>query len=374
MAELPRIVAQRLAMKVVDQAGSHPDPNVLTAFVENLLPSSERQGIVQHLSECRGCRGVVLLSLPEHAELVSRSQSSASSMFSRPVVRWAALAACLVVVGAAVILRHEYSSKPLQVASIQTAQVREPELNTKIPPAAPAPTANAASGEAASADRDKLSPPAGANALRLERGRSEVAKKSAAPISTKEKSLKSDDEAKEVAALEQPASPAPNSNLDELVPGRAKDAGGASASANQMAPVSGVMANTPSRSARMSMSKVAVPAVRLLPRWTLTTDGTLQRSYDSGTTWETIPVGGPAKFRALAANGLDIWVGGASGTLFHSADAGQHWTQVRPTANGEPLTADITGVEFTDLQHGTLSTSAQETWITSDAGLTWQKK
>ena len=109
------------------------------------------------------------------------------------------------------------------------------------------------------------------------------------------------------------------------------------------------------------------------PRWTLSSDGTLQRSRDSGRTWQTIPVSSNTIFRALAANGLNIWVGGAAGALFHSSDAGQHWTQVRPVVNGEALAGDIIGVEFTDTLHGKLTTSTEEIWITADAGQTWQK-
>jgi len=71
---------------------------------------------------------------------------------------------------------------------------------------------------------------------------------------------------------------------------------------------------------------------------------------------------------------LDIWVGGSAGALFHSSDAGEHWTQVRPIANGEALEDDIVGVEFTDTLHGKLTSSAEETWITADAGQTWQKQ
>jgi photosystem II stability/assembly factor-like uncharacterized protein len=112
----------------------------------------------------------------------------------------------------------------------------------------------------------------------------------------------------------------------------------------------------------------------LVPRWTLSADGTLQRSLDSGRSWQTIPVSSQTIFRALSANGLDIWVGGAAGALFHSADAGQHWTQVRPVVNGEALTDDIIGVEFRDALHGKLTSARQETWITADTGQTWQKQ
>ena len=77
-------------------------------------------------------------------------------------------------------------------------------------------------------------------------------------------------------------------------------------------------------------------------------------------------------FRALGANDSDIWVGGAAGALYHSSDAGQHWIQVKPVADGKALTADITTVEFSDAQHGKLTTANREIWITDDAGDTWQ--
>jgi photosystem II stability/assembly factor-like uncharacterized protein len=100
----------------------------------------------------------------------------------------------------------------------------------------------------------------------------------------------------------------------------------------------------------------------------------LQRSLDSGRTWQTVPVATHLILRALAANGLDIWVGGKAGALFHSSDAGQRWAQVLPIANGQPFVSDIVGVEFSDGLHGKLTGSNREIWITSDAGQTWQKQ
>jgi len=38
------------------------------------------------------------------------------------------------------------------------------------------------------------------------------------------------------------------------------------------------------------------------------------------------------------------------------------------------LTGDIVTIEFTDLQHGHLTTTNGETWLTPDGGQTWQKK
>jgi photosynthesis system II assembly factor YCF48-like protein len=161
------------------------------------------------------------------------------------------------------------------------------------------------------------------------------------------------------------------SPLAEVVPGRAKDA--LAEPQNDSSENSMNAPSSRSRSMAGSVSDVAIPA-SLAPRWTLSSDGTLQRSLDSGATWQTVVVSSKTVFRALAANDLDIWVGGSAGALFHSSDAGEHWTRVQPVANGEALEDDIVGVEFTDTLHGKLTSSAEETWITADAGQTWQKE
>jgi len=111
-----------------------------------------------------------------------------------------------------------------------------------------------------------------------------------------------------------------------------------------------------------------------LSRWTISSDGQLQHSIDSGKTWQPVTVVEKATFRALSANGPDVWVGGSAGLLYHSADAGGHWMQVKPVANGVPLTADIAAIEFTDPQHGKVTTTPGEAWRTSDGGQTWQKQ
>jgi hypothetical protein len=110
------------------------------------------------------------------------------------------------------------------------------------------------------------------------------------------------------------------------------------------------------------------------PRWTISPDGALQRSFDSGKNWQTIPVAGGVVFRTLSANDSDVWVGGVSGALYHSSDAGEHWSQIKPVADGNVLSADVASIEFSDPRHGKLTTSNHEIWITSDAGETWQSR
>jgi photosystem II stability/assembly factor-like uncharacterized protein len=78
-------------------------------------------------------------------------------------------------------------------------------------------------------------------------------------------------------------------------------------------------------------------------------------------------------FRAVSANGLEVWAGGSAGMLYHSADGGQQWTRVVPSASGVSLTGDVVGIAFADPQHGKIQTSTFELWTTTDAGQTWHK-
>ncbi|HTW59227.1 MAG TPA: zf-HC2 domain-containing protein [Terriglobales bacterium] len=140
-----------------------------------------------------------------------------------------------------------------------------------------------------------------------------------------------------------------------------------------------------------------------VPRWTITSTGALQRSFDRGNTWEDVDVTASAasslafnsasaretetgvlkkdqkqttapSFRAVAVTGVDVWAGGSGGALYHSIDAGTHWVRVLPSATGSILTGDVVSLEFSDAQHGTVRTSTPEVWITSDDGQTWQKQ
>lgn len=149
--------------------------------------------------------------------------------------------------------------------------------------------------------------------------------------------------------------------------------------------------------------------VASVPLWTISASGRLQRSFDQGASWEDVNVNtaalsppanftnaqtlrGPlAKvdsaatnikkvqpaatvFRAVSANGADVWAGGSNGVLYHTADAGNHWIRVVPASGGMTPMGDIVTVEFSDAQHGRITTSTSETWTTGDGGQSWQKQ
>ena len=133
------------------------------------------------------------------------------------------------------------------------------------------------------------------------------------------------------------------------------------------------------------------------PRWSISAEGSLQRSFDGGNTWvEVNPEEVPSRaanthgfaarkkaavqgnprlvFRAVSAVGTEVWAGGSAAMLYHSTDSGLHWARVVPSESGAALTGDITSVEFSDSQHGKIATSAGELWITADDGKTWRRQ
>jgi hypothetical protein len=196
---------------------------------------------------------------------------------------------------------------------------------------------------------------------------------------------------------DQPAASPPPSGEDYAAArvGKAKPAGSAP-SASGAALASTVATPMPSQATDSELLTLSAP----VPRWTIDSTGVLQRSFDQGATWQAVNVNAnPAyftnatslqisgktsrskarkvlspTFRAVAATGTDVWAGGSGGALYHSGDAGDHWTRVVPASAGAILSGDIVSLEFGDMQHGKVSTSTPEVWTTSDAGQTWQKQ
>ena len=460
MEQLPKIVQQRL--QATAKAGVHPDPDLLTAFAEKSLNERERGQVLQHLAQCADCRNVISLAIPEVEAAPSTPAKLRTPWLTWPVLRWGALAACVVVVSAAVTLHYERrqnveptlakttpASAPANVAEESQAsnQVGEKLAAKIMPPLSEADRdrlpagklakqsdsdkENATSAVATSAVNGVLVGGPAKNSLANERmadaatmsankpsrpmGQIAAAPAPAAPPATKvingapESGGRTDNAEYVARSMNQTVTvqsePLPAPSTAQAVEPKAKDEmpkreSGASAGlvagtlpGDQKADVSSAETvsgaydgqlrskklATQTAIAKMSTAKTSIAQTSIsqtLPaearlRWTLSPDGSVQRSLDSGKTWQTIPVAGNIVFRALAANASDIWVGGSAGVLFHSADAGQHWDQIKPSVDGKPLAADIIGLKFSDALHGSLTTSSSQIWNTSDGGSSW---
>ena len=577
MQNVPNTVRHRL--KVATPA-SHPDADTLTAFSERLLPEAERAVVVEHLARCGDCREVVALALPEFENFQPVLGSSGSRWPAWPSLRWAFVAAGIVIVSVGVVEYQRHAHSPAMMADeSSTGQQQERAKSTQTLPVATTPqpaqdrdkvtAALVAKNEAAPAEPGPEKARTSVSRMNQFHG-SGYGATPGGPISSNQApaqwqqqnttqnqvatstppSENATRESGEVSGAAPSTSPlaAPfNAQLAKNQPAPAISGGSAGFAVDKAklpvppaSPVDGMLnrqsaqqggkvspqpapgqiggyvvdpsgavvsnarititpsptggtatavtnsqgawliaglpsgrykaeaeapgfkstildlnydASQPSMfsftlspgsvsetvevsSAQMQVQtkgtviegaemKPAVsssPARVLeqyaalspdpLPRWSISAGGTLQRSFDQGSTWQDVNVAGSpvaflgrnldisadtqsakeaktarakAKsagkkdaaspvFRAVVANGPEVWAGGLNGSLYHSADSGNRWTQVVPSSAGSVLTGDIVSIEFTDPQHGKLSTSSAETWITADSGQTWQKQ
>jgi len=325
MNPIPQIARKRLA---ASQLTAHPEADLLNAFAEQTLRPAERQTILAHLSLCADCRSILALAQPELIEKQAVfSPTPRRGWFRLPALRFGLALACVAIVGTAVSL-HYLPSSPKPSAPI------------------PAQVATATPGPMAAAQ------PAPTNSL----------------ASTPSSPLDQTTTAR--AAKKAPA----NTMAFVMIPGRAKQDSEAMPMANLDNNLPAAAPATPFSAAAKSApaARTNLSDVTGTPRWALSSDGSVQRSVDSGATWQSIRVADGQSFLAIAALGQNVWLGGTNGTLYHSADAGNHWAQVKPSADGETLSEDILGVEFSDPQHGKVTTSSNA-WTTDDGGTSWQK-
>jgi hypothetical protein len=418
MEPLPKLVRQRL--QAAAQAGVHPDPDLLAGFAERSLSERERVPVLEHLANCADCRQIVSLSLPpferQPADAAAAALPPHAGWWRRPGLRWAAVAACLVVVGGAVILgRHALATKESLLALRQTQSQPMPnehsqqtqasdqadQIVARIEPPQPRrPSALSAASAGKSRDLDNLqkqtAKTGAGSGFGMAPFESQMRESGAAPaIAAKaahaqagkqlaitgqqEEGLKTSPAQMSETVQVESAAPAVSSEQVQVYPG---------AEAKDFAPPAPPPEPAPPNGSRFPKGIVGGSVISrnetvqnqtagdsIMPRWTLSSDGTLLlRSFDNGKTWQSIPVAGRVVFRALSALGPEVWIGGSAGAIYHSSDNGEHWQKVEPSAGGRILVADILALEFTDPQHGRLTTANHEIWITADAGQSWQLK
>ena len=444
MEQLPNIVRKRLNSA---PAGDHPDPDLLTAFAEQALPDQERTRVLLHLARCADCRDVLALAVPPVVAASGALDTGRTVWFRWPILRWGAAAACVVIVGSAVLIKHDSMMRSTKIATVQenpradrlfeeqsrqspqpaapfpereraylsadneptkkkfaaSAQVGDQELGrqleghavTKVPSKSmmgqlPGGLAGERRGPTVGGALD-----VGAAAGRFSQGpMAYVPKPTTVPKVEAKSTAPQEQNSNEFAVVEVPkppesvavqatansvnesSAPAAESYEKREAPGKAK-ASTASAMFDAMKTPAAMAAPSGELDAKQGVSRARAERVvsqrSLLSRWTISSDGQLQHSVDSGQTWQPVVVAEKATFRALSANGPDVWVGGAAGLLYHSIDAGAHWTQVKPTTADANLTADIAAIEFTDFRRGKITTSTGESWITEDGGQSWRK-
>jgi hypothetical protein len=314
----------------------HPDADVLTAFAEHSLAARERAEVMRHLVHCGDCREVLALSLPATETYApARMTSTRGSWLAWPMLRWGALAAGLLIIGTVGVLQYVHRPHEAIIAS-------------NFPNSAPESMKDSSSAVTATS--------------------------TTSTDSTTDQAI----DAKQPSASQKPllfnSSQAPTENVNGFRIGRH---GPRNAGVEPQGPDgSDIFENSVSGQPSASLGSSANGA----PQWTVTPVGGLQRSYDEGKNWENVHPEGDLTFtasflfRAVASNGLDVWVGGSEGALFHSVDGGNRWIRQMPSASGAVLEGDVLRIQFVDPHHGKIVTSTGQLWTTADDGQNWQKQ
>ncbi|MGI9103534.1 MAG: zf-HC2 domain-containing protein [Terriglobales bacterium] len=378
MAEVPKIARDRLAQAA---PGDHPDANLLTAFAEGALTAKERSRVLAHLGGCAECREVVALALPEIAEAPPLVETK-TTLLGWPVLRWAGVAAAVIVVAAAVSLRQRNEPAPFQAPAAPPAAVQ----NQQAAPTASQPVAASSKQDAAVAKEKKVEQPvATQNRVRVKAAPTTAA---ALPRAATPSTVELEARAPSAAAAASEVSTRKDAPQAAPPPVQLKAMDALSGQAGKNVATGGPVAAAKSRAAKgaavISNENVSVVAdsatvtsfakAAYWPplRWQVSGDGHVERSMDLGKTWQKVTIIGSAPvFRAIAALDGEVWAGGAAGALYHSVDHGANWLRIEPAAGEDVLSANILRINFVDRAHGTVVTSNGETWSTSDAGASW---
>jgi len=403
MRGIPKIVLERIKRRATSSQDNrqsaienrqfqHPDANLLTAFLEGALTERERRQVLDHLAECADCREIAALTLPAAAGAVAPGRLPVQSAWSVwQVLGWGVLAAALGAVVVVAVLRQHSGSR------LQSAFNNSPR------------TMSAKSGETTPRAPQPLPPqPASKPAPRRAKGRSlestgEMAelKKAAAASEARQLTTLSANLGEQVQTppgvpLRPPASaPSPSysrsagipagvntelmraaprpSALEDRPPVPVYDKRGP---ASKTGPSTQVRVNALQGRFQAGAFRSPMKSVVALPSalWSISQDGKLQRSGDSGKNWEEVPVNDKVEFRVVQTNGREIWAGGTGGALYHSSDGGATWSRVNLASESTSTTEAIVSINCSppDVQHITVKTASGQQWISEDGGQHWR--
>ena len=400
--------------------GSHPDADLLSAFSEHSLSAREQEQVLAHLAACPTCRDVVVLAGSQLVEPVPEPLRQ-RGLWETPLFHWGAAAAtAIVVVFAIAVGVRDYQPLHKTAATQTFNEVAPPAPATvtqaEADKATVEPKAKQSEGttEGASAPQTAQKIPAPATTtttrnkhlqeqFRYERPAEEVPSLSGVPAEKKDNEVTAGAARNDrlgqnmIGGLSGPAPPpAPSANnantssRDSVnayaMKGSPQQAAKAQSSAapqnvphgnTEVLDVTGAapMIDT-TTTANVSSEMVATggPQLKgrnsqaLISNLQIAKHGQLQRSTTPNT-WQDVLTG--HKVLSYAVTGSRIFAGSTKGQLFASDDNGTTWTPISVHDGDTHVNGNITLLHFSDAQNGTLSTSAAETWTTSDGGQTW---
>ena len=104
-------------------------------------------------------------------------------------------------------------------------------------------------------------------------------------------------------------------------------------------------------------------------RWRFTPEGPLERSTNSGATWERLELSPPAVLTSgHAPGGTAAWLVGKGGAIYATADG------ARFERLSFPEVVDLASVTAIDERRATVITADGRRFATADRGITWMRQ
>jgi hypothetical protein len=380
MAEMPDIVLSRLVRKS-SKNSAHPDANLLAAFAERTLLERERAAVIAHLLECADCRECVALASAVEEEQTVGTALGASIGVGEWFREWrwilSSATACCVV---ATALLH-YGEPPARVISaIVSSKNAGPQIvdALKSTPAVPVRVTLVRKKKIDAPPDNKTQP------LALITAKKDVAE---ADIIIPPPSAQPPPEtALSVRRLKAPQADAISSFVEpEREAATPREQTPSASAAKRFGVQAALAGRAPGFAPRirgpepMNLKSVTASA-RLL--WSINASpdtagnlrGVVERSKDAGQSWEVVPLSERASFRSVTTYGPDVWAGGSEGTLFHSADTGAHWTEIKIADENGGITGEIFRIAVRGPNQVTVTTASGEVWTSVDNGKRWARE
>jgi hypothetical protein len=385
MTDLPtRLLRETLRGRMAPAPSSGCiDTERLAAWSDGTLSARERAAAESHASSCARCQALL-------AAMARTTPPESRRRWWHPsTVGWLVpIAVAAVAVAVWINIPTERLAAPMAQAppaanpALPTAG-SPPTSSAQVPsPTSPAPSISdrrAADSKAFERTKVQPAPPvAGASPreARPDERRTARAAEPARPVFRQTAPAKdAPKEGRDAATAPPPPAAAPVTALPEA---RAQSsAAGAAPASPSAAPnpstiAGGVSDQTASRSRLEVMAKASPMPVEIVSpdanvRWRILTPGSIARSTDGGTTWQTQSTGVPATLTAGTAPSPAIcWLVGRAGIIVVSAD-GRTWQRV-PFPEG----IDLVSIRALDAVNATVTAADGRTFITSDGGKTWR--
>jgi hypothetical protein len=344
------------------------DTDMLAAWADDTLGAGERAAVESHASNCARCQALLAAMARTTPPL---TPEPAREWWRLSRLGWlvplaAAAAAVVLWINVPMTTQRERSATPTMPAAAAS--------ETSVP--APAPPALQSTLSKRSIARDGLAGSSNADAKLQARADEErpAAAKDASPGAALQLAQTGATPIGERDTAAAPSAAAPAQGTASAQIARREAAPGptgAPSPAAATAPLASARAFDVATSREETQSKAAVAQIQIVSpdanvRWRLLAGGSVERSIDGGTIWQTQSTGALTTLTAGAAPSPAIcWLVGPGGMVVLSID-GRTWRRI-PI----PETIDLTLISASNATSATVTAADGRTFTTHDGGRTW---